>query len=119
MVPAPARRAIGTGADRRFGQLLTRAAEGAIGESTDAGPGRRRDAGVERTAKGMTEMFGLSEQEMRDGLQEELVRAMRAEGDAPTIHAFAHSVARILEEDHLRMAEQLERAGIHVDGTGS
>jgi hypothetical protein len=60
------------------------------------------------------DMFGLSEQEIRERLQEELVRAMRAEGDAPTIHAFAHSVARILEEDHLRMAEQLERAGIDV-----
>lgn len=119
MIPAPARRAIGTGADRRFGQLLIGAAEGAIGESTDAGPGRRRDAEVERTAKGMRQMFGLSEQEIRDGLQEELVRAMRAEGEAPTIHAFAHSVARILEEDHLRMAEQLEQAGIHVDGAGS
>jgi hypothetical protein len=119
MVAAAAWRAIGTGADRRFGQLLIGAAEGAIGESTDAGPGRRRDAGVERTAKGMRQMFGLSEQEIRDGLQEEMIRAMRAEGEAPTIHAFAHSVARILEEDHLRMAEQLERAGIHVDGTGS
>jgi hypothetical protein len=67
----------------------------------------------------MRQMFGLSEQEVRDGLQEELIRAIRAEGEAPTIHAFAHSVARILEEDHLRMAEQLERAGVHVDGTGS
>jgi len=64
-------------------------------------------------------MFGLSEQEVRDRLQEELLRAIRSEGDAPTIHALAHSVARILEEDHLRMAEQLERAGVHVDGSGS
>jgi hypothetical protein len=119
MVGAPARRAIGTGADPGFGQLLIGRAVGAIGESTDAGPRRRRDAEIERTAKGMRQMFGLSEQEVRDGLQEELIRAIRAEGEAPTIHAFAHSVARILEEDHLRMAEQLERAGVHVDGTGS
>lgn len=61
------------------------------------------------------EMFGLSEHEIRERLQEELVRAMRAEGDAPTIHAFAHSVARIIEEDHLRMTEQLERAGVRVE----
>jgi hypothetical protein len=61
-------------------------------------------------------MFGLSEEEIRDRLQDELVRAMRAEGDVPTIHAFAHSVARILEEDHLRMADQLERVGVKVDG---
>lgn len=60
-------------------------------------------------------MFGLTEEEIRDRLQEELVRAMRTEGDAPTVHAFAHSIARILEEDHLRMAEQLERAGIELD----
>lgn len=60
-------------------------------------------------------MFGLSEEEIRDRLQEELLRAMRTEGEAPTIHAFAHSFARILEEDHLRMAEQLERAGVRVE----
>ena len=60
-------------------------------------------------------MFGLSEEEIRDGLQEELIRAMRTEGEAPTVHAFAHSVARILEDDHLRMAEQLERAGIRLE----
>lgn len=59
-------------------------------------------------------MFGLSEQEIRERLQEELIRAMRAEGEVPTIHAFAHSVARILEEDHLRMAEQLERVGVRL-----
>ena len=64
-------------------------------------------------------MFGLSESEIRDGLQEELIRAMRVEGEAPTIHAFAHSVARILEEDHLRMAEQLERAGVRVEAPTS
>jgi hypothetical protein len=58
--------------------------------------------------------FGLSEQEIRERLEEELVRAMRSEGGAPTIHAVAHSIARILEEDHLRIAEQLERAGVHL-----
>jgi hypothetical protein len=30
------------------------------------------------------------------------------------VHALAHSIARILEEDHLRMAEQLERAGVKL-----
>jgi hypothetical protein len=59
-------------------------------------------------------MFGLAEEEIRDRLQDELIRAMHTEGDAPTVHAFAHSIARILEEDHLRMAEQLERAGIRL-----
>jgi hypothetical protein len=61
-------------------------------------------------------MLGLSEQEIRDGLEAELIRAMRAEGSAPTIHAIAHSVARIIEEDHLRIAEQLRSAGVRVDG---
>jgi hypothetical protein len=60
-------------------------------------------------------MFGLTEEEIRDRLQEELLRAMHTEGDAPTVHAFAHSIARILEEDHLRMAEQLERVGVELD----
>lgn len=60
-------------------------------------------------------MIGLSEQELREGLAEELVRAMRVEGDVPTIHAIAHSVARIIEQDHLRIAEQLEQAGVRLD----
>jgi len=60
-------------------------------------------------------MIGLTEQEVRQGLEEELVRAMRAEGGVPTIHALAHSIARILEEDHLRITEQLERAGVRLD----
>jgi hypothetical protein len=59
-------------------------------------------------------MIGLSEQELREGLEEELIRAMRVEGDAPTIHAIAHSVARIIEEDHLRIAEQLREAGVQL-----
>ena len=60
--------------------------------------------------------LGLSEQEIREGLVEELVRAMRVEGGAPTIHAIAHSIARVLEDDHLRMVEQLERAGVRLGG---
>jgi len=56
--------------------------------------------------------FGLSEQRLRERLEEELIRAMRAEGGAPTIHAIAASIARILEEDHLRMAEQLAAGGV-------
>jgi len=62
--------------------------------------------------------FGLSEQAIREALQEELVRSMRAEGGAPTIHAIAHSIARILEEDHLRMAEQLEAVGVRLGQPG-
>jgi hypothetical protein len=60
-------------------------------------------------------LFGLSEQELREALEDELVRAIRAEGEVPTIHAIAHSVARVLELDHLRMAEQLRRAGIRLE----
>lgn len=63
-------------------------------------------------------MIGLSEQALREGLAEELVRAMRVEGDVPTIHAIAHSVARIIEQDHLRIAEQLEQAGVRLDDGG-
>jgi len=59
--------------------------------------------------------FGLSEQELREALEQELIQAMRAEGGAPTVHAIAHAVARVLELDHLRMAEQLEAAGVRVE----
>ena len=44
--------------------------------------------------------------------EEELLRAMRVEGEGPTVHAIAHSIARILHEDHLRMLEQLDRARV-------
>jgi hypothetical protein len=60
-------------------------------------------------------MIGLSEQELRERLEQELILAMRSEGGVPTIHAIAHSVARILEEDHLRVGEQLRRAGVELD----
>lgn len=57
----------------------------------------------------------MSEQELREELEHELVRAMRTEGNAPTVHAIAHSVARVLADDHLRAAEQLERAGVSLE----
>jgi hypothetical protein len=60
-------------------------------------------------------MIGMSEQELRERLEGELILAMKAEGGVPTIHAIAHSVARILEEDHLRIAEQLQSAGVVLD----
>ncbi|MGZ8692196.1 MAG: hypothetical protein ACXWZY_07195 [Gaiellaceae bacterium] len=60
-------------------------------------------------------VLGMNEQELREGLEQELIRAMRAEGNAPTLHAIAHSVARIMADDHLRMVEQLERAGVELD----
>jgi hypothetical protein len=58
----------------------------------------------------------LSEQELRGELEQELIRAMRAEGNAPTLHAIAHAVARVIELDHLRIAQQLERAGVPLEG---
>lgn len=56
--------------------------------------------------------LGLSEQELRDALTEELAISFRAEGDTATIHGLAHSIARVIELDHLRIAEQLEGAGV-------
>ena len=35
--------------------------------------------------------LGLTEQELREELEQELVRAMRVEGNAPTVHAIAHA----------------------------
>jgi hypothetical protein len=56
--------------------------------------------------------LGLSEEEIRKQLEEELLRSMHIEGDVPTVHAIVHSVARVVDADHLRMAEQLKRAGV-------
>jgi hypothetical protein len=60
--------------------------------------------------------LGLSEQELREELEQELIRAMRAEGNAPTVHAIAHAVARVMELNHLRIAQQLEVAGVQLEG---
>lgn len=62
--------------------------------------------------------LGLTESELRAELEQELVRAMHAEGDAPTVHAIAHSIARVLSRDHLRMVEQLEKAGVRLANAG-
>ena len=56
--------------------------------------------------------LGMSEQELREALSEELSLAFRTEQNTATIHAVAHSVARVIALDHLRLAEQLEREGI-------
>lgn len=58
--------------------------------------------------------LGLTEHELRNTLTEELVRAFRTEGDAATIHGIAHSIARVIELDHLRIADQLEQAGVRL-----
>jgi hypothetical protein len=58
--------------------------------------------------------LGMSEQELREALVEELGLAFRTEGNTATIHAIAHSVARVVVLDHLRMAEQLEKAGVRL-----
>jgi hypothetical protein len=55
-------------------------------------PGNRPGAEAEQEVRTLaTEqsygMFGLAEHELRSELEDELVRAMRAEGEAPTIHA--------------------------------
>lgn len=64
--------------------------------------------------RGGNTTLGLSEQELRRGLEEELLRAMHVEGDRQTVHAIAHSVARVIELDHLYIGEQLERAGVRL-----
>ena len=58
--------------------------------------------------------LGLSEQELRDALSEELAISFRGEGNLATIHGLAHSIARVIELDHLRIAEQLENAGLKL-----
>jgi hypothetical protein len=58
--------------------------------------------------------LGLTEQELRDILTEELVLAFRTEGDTATVHGIAHSIARVIELDHLRIADQLDKAGVRL-----
>ncbi|MGH3076815.1 MAG: hypothetical protein ACRDPZ_01375 [Gaiellaceae bacterium] len=58
--------------------------------------------------------LGLSEQELRNAIADELTLAFKVEGNTATIHAIAHSLARVIELDHLRIAEQLESAGIRL-----
>ena len=60
--------------------------------------------------------IGLSESELREELATELLRAVRSEGGgAASVHAIAHSIARVIELDHLRIAEQLEHAGVQLE----
>lgn len=79
-----------------------------------AGIGRRQEP-VDDDPPWRSTTLGLTEQDLREALEEELLRAMHVEGDRPTVHAIAHSVARIIEQDHLRMAEQLEEAGVQLE----
>ena len=58
--------------------------------------------------------LGLTEQELRSILTEELELAFRTEGYTATIHGIAHSIARAIELDHLRVADQLEKAGVRL-----
>lgn len=58
--------------------------------------------------------IGLGEQQLREAFERELLLAMRTEGSAPTVHAIAHSFARVMELDHLEIAEQLRAAGVHL-----
>jgi hypothetical protein len=95
---------------------------GVIGEGTDAAAGGSWNAVSMRSGTDMTTSedpagasFGLSEQRLRESLEEELVRYMRTAGNAPTIHAIAAAIARVLEEDHLAMAEQLTGAGVRFE----
>lgn len=67
------------------------------------------------SAHDVGDTFGLSEAELRQRLEAELAHAMKTEGGAPTIHALAHSIARILAEDHMAMGTQLSKAGIEIE----
>ena len=67
------------------------------------------------TTTDVNEQFGLGEAELRQRLEQELVHAMKTEGGAPTIHALAHAIARILAEDHRAMGAQLADAGVEIE----
>jgi hypothetical protein len=63
--------------------------------------------------------LGLSEQQLREAFEKELLLAVRMGGSAPTVHAIAHSFARVVELDHLEMARQLRAAGVQLDRHGA
>jgi hypothetical protein len=67
---------------------------------------------ISETGRRLT-VIGLSEQELREGLAESSRGpcGRRANGQR-----FTRSIARIIELDHLRIEEQLERAGVRFDG---
>jgi hypothetical protein len=62
--------------------------------------------------------IGLSEQRLRELVEEELLRAMPPRAAVPTVEAVAHAFARVLEVDHLAITEQLQRAGVHLEDGG-
>jgi len=64
---------------------------------------------------GLDQQFGLGEAELRHRLEEALEHAMKTEGGAPTPHALAHAIARILTEDHRTMSTQLAGAGVEIE----
>lgn len=55
--------------------------------------------------------LGLSEQELREQFAQELARARQVE---EMTDAIAHAFARVVELDHLRVAAQLEAAGVRL-----
>ena len=61
--------------------------------------------------------LGLTEQELRQALEQELERAAVIEREL-TPHAFAHTISRVLTQDHLRTAEQLEGAVLRLRADG-
>ena len=63
--------------------------------------------------------LGMSEQELREVLSQELSVAFRAEQNTATIHAIAHAVARAIALDHLRIAEQLEKGDLRLLESGA
>ena len=58
--------------------------------------------------------LGLPEPELRQLLEEAIERAVGTEREL-TAHAIAHSVARVIEQDHQRIAEQLAGAGVKLE----
>jgi hypothetical protein len=62
--------------------------------------------------------IGLSEQRLRETLEQELLRAMPPRAAVPTVEAVAHAVARAIELDNLAIAEQLQAAGVPLNDDG-
>lgn len=61
------------------------------------------------------DLAGYERARLRNVLTEELTISFRAEGNTATIRGIAHSIARVIELDHLRIADQLEKAGVRLE----
>jgi hypothetical protein len=66
-------------------------------------------------ATDVNDSLGMSESAVRLRREDELAHAMKTESGVPTIHALAHSIARIIAENRHTAGPQLAGAGLELE----